>query len=97
MTVKEVTVKNAVGLYARPLTFFVTHANMYKCSIWVSKGEKRVIGKSLIGLLTLDVAVGDTISIITDGNDEKEALEDLVHLIETGFEEEYKLYGINIS
>ena len=47
MFVKEVSVKNQVGLHARPATFFIQKANEYKSSIWVEKEERRVNAKSL--------------------------------------------------
>ena len=42
MFVKEVSVKNQVGLHARPATFFIHKANEFKSSIWVEKDERRV-------------------------------------------------------
>ena len=48
MFVKEVSVKNQVGLHARPATFFIQKANEYKSSIWVEKEERRVNAKSLL-------------------------------------------------
>lgn len=85
MVVKEVLVKNQVGLHARPATFFIQKANEFKSSIWVEKDERRVNAKSLLGVLSLGI-VGDTeIKIIVDGVDEKEALEALIKLVESGF------------
>ncbi|MBQ8437000.1 MAG: HPr family phosphocarrier protein, partial [Alphaproteobacteria bacterium] len=49
MFVKEVEVKNQVGLHARPATFFIQKANEFKSSIWVEKEERRVNAKSLLG------------------------------------------------
>ena len=51
MFVKEVSVKNQVGLHARPATFFIQKANEYKSSIWVEKEERRVNAKSLVKLV----------------------------------------------
>lgn len=87
MYIKEVSVKNQVGLHARPATFFIQKANEYKSSIWVEKGERRVNAKSLLGVLSLGIVGGTSIKIIADGADEKEAVEDLVLLIESGFAE----------
>lgn len=53
MIVKEVTVKNQVGLHARPATFFIQKANEFKSSIWIEKEERRVNAKSLLGVLLL--------------------------------------------
>ena len=87
MFVREVDVKNQVGLHARPSTFFIKKANEYKSSIWVEKEERRVNAKSLLGILSLGIVGGTTIRIIADGADEQLAVEGLTKLIEGGFEE----------
>ncbi len=81
MTVRETVVNNKVGLFARPATFFIQKANEYKCSIWVEKDDRRVNAKSLLGVLSMGIADGTTISLIADGVDEAEALEALVKLV----------------
>ncbi len=85
MCVKDVVIQNQVGLHARPATFFIQKANEYKSSIWVEKEERKVNAKSLLGVLSLGIVGGTTIKIIVDGADEKEALEGLVNLVESGF------------
>lgn len=80
----EVTVVNPVGLHVRPATFFIKKANSYKSSIWVEKDDRRVNAKSLLGVLSLGVAKGMSITLIADGDDEDEAISGLVELIETG-------------
>ena len=87
---KEVNVKNQVGLHARPATFFIQKANEFDSSIWVEKEERRVNAKSLLGVLSLGIVGGTSIRIIADGKDEKEAVESLVSLIESGFEVDNK-------
>lgn len=87
MYVKEVTVENQVGLHARPATFFIQKANEYKSSIWVEKEERRVNGKSLLGVLSLGIVGGTTIRIIADGTDEQAAVDGLVKLVNSGFSE----------
>lgn len=87
MYMKEATVNNQVGLHARPATFFIQKANEFKCSIWVEKDERRVNAKSLLGVLSLGVVKGTTINLIADGADEKEAVDALVELISSNFEE----------
>ena len=84
---KEITVTNEVGLHARPATFFVQKANTYKCSIWVEKEDCRVNAKSLLGVLSLGIVKGTTITLIADGNDEAEAIDGLVALVDGGFPE----------
>ena len=87
MYVKEVTINNQVGLHARPATFFIQKANEFKCSIWVEKEERRVNGKSLLGVLSLGIVKGTTVSLIADGADEKEAVEKLAELVNSDFNE----------
>ncbi|MGN0526911.1 MAG: HPr family phosphocarrier protein [Acutalibacteraceae bacterium] len=87
MFVKDVTVKNQVGLHARPATFFTQKANEFKSSIWIEKDERRVNAKSLLGVLSLGI-MGDTdIRIIAGGVDEEQAVSALVALVESGFTE----------
>lgn len=83
---KTVTVKNPVGLHARPATFFIQKANEFKSSIWVEKDERRVNAKSLLGILSLGVTKDMTIDLIADGVDEEDALNGLIALIESNFE-----------
>lgn len=84
---KDVTITNSIGLHARPATFFIQKANSYKCSVWVEKEERRVNAKSLLGVLSLGIAKGMTITLIADGQDEESAINGLVELIQTGFAE----------
>ena len=87
MFMKDVEVKNQVGLHARPATFFIQKANEYKSSIWVEKEERRVNAKSLLGILSLGIVGGAKIRIIADGSDEQLAVDGLVKLVEGGFSE----------
>ena len=82
---KEVTVTNSVGLHARPATFFIQKANTYRSGIWVVKDDRKVSAKSLLGVLSIGIAKGMTITIVADGDDEQAAIDGLVELIETGF------------
>ncbi|HIU58065.1 MAG TPA: HPr family phosphocarrier protein [Candidatus Ornithomonoglobus merdipullorum] len=87
MVSREVTVNNSVGLHARPATFFIQRANSFKSSIWVEKDERRVNAKSLLGVLSLGIVKGTSITIIADGSDEEDAVETLVGIIENNFTE----------
>ena len=87
MYIKEAVVDNQVGLHARPATFFIQKANEFKSSIWIEKNERRVNAKSLLGVLSLGIVKGSTISVIADGADEKEAVDTLVELITSNFSE----------
>ena len=87
MISKDVTVKNQVGLHARPATFFIQKANEFKSSIWVEKDERKVNAKSLLGVLSLGITKGTEIKLIADGADESEAVNAFVELITSDFSE----------
>lgn len=87
MISREITVVNASGLHARPATFFIQKANSYKSSIWVEKGDRKVNAKSLLGVLSLGVAKGMTVTLIADGQDENAAVAGLAELVDSGFSE----------
>ncbi len=87
MISRSVTITNNVGLHARPATFFIQKANSYKCSIWVEKEDCRVNAKSLLGVLSLGISKGTSITIIADGCDEAGAVDGLVGLVESGLAE----------
>ena len=87
MYIKEAVVNNQVGLHARPATFFIQKANEYKSSIWIEKEERRVNAKSLLGVLSLGIVKGTSITLIADGTDEETAVNALVDLISSNFSE----------
>ena len=82
-----ITIENEVGLHARPATFFIQKANEFKSGIWVEKDERRVNAKSLLGVLSLGIVKGTTITIMADGADEKEAVAALCELVANNFGE----------
>ena len=85
MYVKEVTVQTQVGLYARAATYFIQKANEFNSAVWIEQEDRRINAKSLLGVLSLGVSGGDTISIIADGDDERQAVDALVNLVLSGF------------
>ena len=87
MKTQEVVITNANGLHARPATFFIQKANCYKSTILVEKDDRKVNAKSLLGVLSLGIAKGMTITLIADGQDEDMALSGLASLINSGFNE----------
>ncbi|MBR6917285.1 MAG: HPr family phosphocarrier protein [Clostridia bacterium] len=82
MITREVTIKNSVGLHARPATYFIQKANAFKCAIYVEKEDRRVNAKSLLGVLSLGIVKGTVITLVADGPDEEEAIEALAGLID---------------
>ena len=84
---KEVTVTNQTGLYARPATIFIQKANEFRSTMMVEKAERKVNAKSLLGVLSLGITKGSTITISAEGPDETEAVNALCELIESNFGE----------
>ena len=83
----EVVITNASGLHARPATFFIQKANCYKSTILIEKDDRKVNAKSLLGVLSLGIAQGMKITLIADGQDEEAAINGLVSLVNSGFNE----------
>ncbi len=84
---KDVTVLNQVGLHARPATFFIQKANEFKSGIWIVKDERKVNAKSLLGVLSLGITRGSEITIVADGADEEDAVEELAKLVQINITE----------
>ena len=87
MISRDVVISNTSGLHARPATFFIQKANSYRSSVWIEKDDRKVNAKSLLGVLSLGIAKGMTVTLIADGQDENAAVAGLVELIENGFAE----------
>ena len=87
MRTKKVIIMSESGLHARPASLFVKEANKFKSDISIIKDNKKCNGKSIINLLSLGAEKGDYITIKTIGEDEEQALEGLVKLIENGYGE----------
>lgn len=85
MFLKEVVVQNQVGLHARPATFFIQKANEYRSSVWIEKDERRVNAKSLLGVLSLGITKGISITLVAEGPDEEKAVTELVDLVSSNF------------
>lgn len=82
---KELTIRNKMGMHARPAAQFVKRASKYKCDIWVEKDDEPVNGKSIMGLMMLAAGRGETIKLTTEGIDAEAAMADLEELVNTGF------------
>jgi phosphocarrier protein len=87
-TSREVRIANKRGLHARASAKFVTMASGLDATIEVEKDGNRVCGTSIMGLMMLGAAMGDTITIHSDGMHADDALEKMVGLVEERFGEE---------
>ena len=87
MIKREMTITNNIGLHARPATFFIQKANSFKSSIWIEKDDRKVNAKSLLGVLSLGIAKGMVVTLVADGQDENDALDGLINLVQSGLAE----------
>jgi phosphocarrier protein len=88
MIEKNVTVVNRAGIHARPSALLVQTTKNFKSNIFFEKGSDRINAKSIMGIITLGAAYGTEIKIVAEGEDEEAAIDTLVKLFESKFEEE---------
>jgi catabolite repression HPr-like protein len=81
MVEKQIEVKLKSGLQARPAAQFVQEANRFTSDVFLEKDGKKVNAKSIMGLMSLAVSSGATITISVEGHDEVEALDALEKFI----------------
>ncbi len=87
MLKKKVVIRNKLGLHARAAVKFVNLANRFSSSVKIEKDGNEIDGKSILGILTLAAVQGAQITIKVSGDDEQNALEALVGLINDKFQE----------
>jgi phosphocarrier protein len=88
MAVREFTIKNRLGIHARPAAKLAKTANEFESVIRVMKDGLEVNGKSIMGIMMLAAAQGNVIQVEAEGPDEKEAIQALGDLIKNKFDEE---------
>ncbi|MFK4007382.1 HPr family phosphocarrier protein [Bacillus safensis] len=81
MVEKTVIIQLKTGLQARPAALFVQEANRFGADIFLEKDGKKVNAKSIMGLMSLAISSGVTVTLIADGADEQEAIEALTDFI----------------
>ena len=74
MTTKDITIGLKSGLGAGPVAVFVQVASQYESSVYVEYETKKVNAKSLMGMMSLGIATGETVKVSADGNDATEAV-----------------------
>jgi phosphocarrier protein HPr len=82
-----VTISNKLGLHARASAKLTKLAGSFPCEVWMSRGERRVNAKSIMGVMMLAAGLGATVEIETDGEKEQEAMDALQALIADKFGE----------
>lgn len=87
MIKESIEIINKLGLHARASTKFTQVANQFSSEISVTRNEKRVNAKSIMGVMMLAAAKGSMIEIEANGADEAEALTALKVLVNNYFDE----------
>ena len=82
-----VTISNKLGLHARASAKLTKLAGSFPCDVWMSKGERRINAKSIMGVMMLAAGLGSEVVVDTQGEREEEALTALLALINDKFGE----------
>ncbi len=80
-------ISNKLGLHARASAKLTKLAGSFACEVWMSKGERRVNAKSIMGVMMLAAGIGSTVEVETNGADEQAAMDALLALIHDKFGE----------
>ena len=80
-------INNKLGLHARASAKLTKLAGSFGCEVWMSKGERRVNAKSIMGVMMLAAGIGSTVVVETNGADEQVAMDALLALINDKFGE----------
>ena len=88
MLQREVTIRNKLGLHARAASKLVSCATTFAADVWLLRGEREINGKSIMGVLTLAAGKGTVLGIRTDGDDEQQAMLELIQLFDNRFDED---------
>ena len=81
------TIINSLGLHARASAKLSKLAGSFPCEVWISKGERRVNAKSIMGVMMLAAGIGSIVTIETVGEKEDDALKKICELIQDRFGE----------
>ncbi|MAY74422.1 MAG: hypothetical protein CMJ31_06795 [Phycisphaerae bacterium] len=83
-----VTIRNTLGLHARPATLLADAAAGYKCSVTIARGEECVDAKSIMHIMMLAATRGTDLIVSATGDDAEACVAAIVELVERGFDEE---------
>jgi len=83
----KTTISNKLGLHARASAKLTKLAGSFPCEVWISKGDRRVNAKSIMGVMMLAAGIGSDVEVEADGAQEQEAVEALLALMADKFGE----------
>ena len=87
MIKKNATISNSLGLHARASAKLTKLAGSHQCEVWMSRGERRINAKSIMGVMMLAAGLGSEVEIETNGVDEQACMDGLLALINDKFGE----------
>ena len=82
-----ISISNKLGLHARASAKLTKLAGSFPCEVWLTKGERRINAKSIMGVMMLAAGIGSTVEVETDGAQEQEASTAILALIADKFGE----------
>lgn len=88
MVERKITICNKLGLHARAAAKFVTAASSFSSDVQLRREGRQVNGKSIMGVMMLAAAKGTELSLVVDGDDEDQAVEELARLVDNRFDEQ---------
>ena len=83
----RVTISNKLGLHARASAKLSKLAGSFPCEVWMTRNERRVNAKSIMGVMMLAAGIGSEVELETDGEQEQQAMDALLALINDKFGE----------
>ncbi|MDA8599811.1 HPr family phosphocarrier protein [Burkholderiaceae bacterium] len=84
---ENITISNKLGLHARASAKLTKMASGFDCDVWMTRNERRINAKSIMGVMMLAAGVGTTVLLETDGADEQAAMDALLALVNDKFGE----------
>jgi phosphocarrier protein HPr len=87
MITTTTTIVNKLGLHARASAKLTKMAGSFPCEVWMTRGERRVNAKSIMGVMMLAAGLGSTVTLETQGEREQEAMDAILALMQDKFGE----------
>ena len=74
MVSKPVTIRNSMDMEMRPIAHLVQEASQYKCRIFIEMNDKKINAKSIMGMMSLELCTGESLTVEAEGEDEEQAV-----------------------
>jgi len=81
------TISNKLGLHARASAKLTKLAGSFPCEVWITRGERSMNAKSIMGVMMLAAGLGSTVELETNGEQEEVAMQALLALLADKFGE----------